>query len=163
MRYLIFAGIAENEGFPNVARLFRAIAYAEKVHAENHYSKLRDLNVEAKVVAGAPFGPGTTSKNLEMSIRGEEFEVNEMYPAYMEIAKLQGERAAELSFRWAYEAEKTHAQLYRIAKEYVDKGEDWPIEGNIWVCPVCGHTHVGAAPPDKCPICGVSGESFAKF
>ncbi len=78
MRYLIFAEIAEKEGFPTVARLFKAIAYSEQVHARNHYDKLKDIDVDTKVVAGAPFGPGSTSKNL--AIRGEEFEVNEMYP-----------------------------------------------------------------------------------
>ncbi len=163
MRYVIFAEIAEKEGFPNVARLFKAISYAERVHAENHYNRLGELDVDAKVVAGAPFGPGSTSKNLELAIRGEEFEVNEMYPAYIEVAKLQGERAAELSFKWAYEAEKIHAELYRQAKEHVDRGEDWPLDGYVWICPVCGHTHVGPTPPEKCPVCGTDGKRYRKF
>lgn len=164
MRYIIFADIADREGFHNVARLFRAISYAERVHAENHYNRLKDLNVGAKVVAGAPFGPGTTSKNLELAIMGEEFEINEMYPTYIEIAKFQDEKQAEKSFRWAYEAEKIHAKLYKEAKEYVDKGEDWPLkEEYVWICPVCGHTYVGTEPPEKCPICGVSGDKFKKY
>jgi rubrerythrin len=71
MRYLIFADIAEKEGFPNVARLFRAIAFAEKIHARNHFDKLRKLKRGEKVVAEAPFGPGDTSKNLELAIMGE--------------------------------------------------------------------------------------------
>ncbi len=163
MRYLIFAEIAEREGFPNVARLFRAIAYAEQVHAGNHYRVLGDLNVDAKVVAGAPFGPGNTSKNLELAIRGEEFEVNEMYPVYVEIARFQGEKKAEQSFKWALEAEKIHAELYRKAKEYVDKGQDMPLEGKVWICPVCGHTYVGTEPPEKCPICGAPKEKYVGF
>jgi rubrerythrin len=104
MRYLIFAEIAEREGFPNVARLFKAVAHAEFIHARNHFTKLGALKEDVKVVASAPFGPGNTSKNLELAINGEEFEVNEMYPTYIEIAKFQGEKAAELSFRWALEA-----------------------------------------------------------
>ncbi|ABN69156.1 Rubrerythrin [Staphylothermus marinus F1] len=163
MRYSIFADIAEKEGFPNVARLFRAIAFAEKVHARNHYQRLGELDTDAKVVAGAPFGPGNTSKNLSLAIRGEEFEINEMYPTYIKIAESQGETQAVISFKWALEAEKIHAELYKKAKEYVDKGEDMPIDGYIWICPVCGFTYVGKEPPPKCPICGALGEKFVKF
>ncbi len=163
MRYLLFADIAEKEGFKNVARLFRAIAYAEQVHARNHFEKLRGLKEGSKVVAEALFGPGNTSKNLELAIMGEEFEINEMYPAYIEVAKLQGDRAAELSFRWALEAEKIHAKLFREAKKYVDQGKDWPLDGYIWICPVCGFTYVGREPPEKCPICGALGRTFKKF
>jgi len=163
MRYLIFAEIAEKEGFKNVARLFKAIAYAEQVHARNHYERLKDLNVDAKVVAGAPFGPGNTSKNLELAIRGEVFEIEEMYPVYLEIAKYQGEKNAEVSFKWALEAEKIHAELYKKAKEYVDKGQDMPLEGNVWICPICGHTHVGKEAPDKCPVCGAPKDKYVGF
>jgi len=163
MRYLIFADIAEKEGFPNIARLFRAIAYAEQVHARNHYEKLRDLKAGAKVVAGATFGPGNTSKNLELAIMGEVFEIEEMYPVYIEIARFQGERSAEISFKWALESEKIHADLYRKAKEYVDQRKDMPIDGYIWICPICGHTYVGKEPPERCPICGASREKYVKF
>ncbi len=163
MRYLAFADIAEKEGFPNVARLFRAIAYAEQVHATNHYKILSDLSEGFKVVAEAPFGPGSTSKNLELAIMGEEFEVDEMYPAYIEIAKKQGENIAVRSFTWALEAEKIHAKLFREAKKYVDQGKDWPLEGKVWICPVCGFTHAGPEPPEKCPICGAIGKMFKGF
>ncbi|MEM1929699.1 MAG: rubrerythrin family protein [Thermofilaceae archaeon] len=163
MRYLIFADVAEREKFPNVARLFRAIAYAEFVHARNHYNNLSEYNGEFKAVAGTPAGPGSTSKNLELAIRGEEYEVTEMYPAYVELARFQGERGAERSFRWALEAEKIHAQLYHEAKSYVDKGQDWPLAGKVWICTICGHTYVGDQPPDKCPICGAPREKYTGF
>jgi len=163
MRYLIFAEIAEREGFPNVARLFRAIAYAEQVHARNHYRVLRELNSDEPVFAGTPVGPGSTSKNLELAIRGEEFEVNEMYPVYLEAARLQGEKEAEVSFRYALEAEKIHAALYREAKQYVDQGKDMPIQGKVWICPVCGHTVIGEEPPEKCPVCGAPRNAYVGF
>ncbi len=163
MRYLVFAEIAEKEGYPNVARLFRAIAYAEYVHASNHYKILKDLKTDLKVVAGATFGPGDTLKNLELSIMGENFEVEEMYPVYIEIAKAQGESDAERSFKWAYEAEKIHAKLYEEAKKSVEAKKDWEIDGYIWICPLCGHTHVGPAPPEKCPVCGASKDLFKQF
>ncbi len=163
MRYTIFAEIAEREGFRNVARLFRAIAFSEQVHARNHYEVLRDLNEDAKIVAGAPVGPGSTSKNLELAIRGEEFEINEMYPVYIEIARFQGEKEAERSFRWALEAEKVHAQLFREAKRSVVEGKDWQVDGDVWVCPVCGYTHVGREAPERCPVCGLPREKFVRF
>lgn len=162
-RYLVFAEIAESEGFKNVARLFKAIAFSERVHARNHYRILENLNVDAKVVAGAPFGPGSTSKNLELAIRGERFEVEEMYPAYIAIAEKQKESAAAQSFRWALEAERIHASLFTIAKEHVDRGEDMPLEGNVWICPTCGHTSTGKTPPEKCPVCGRSGSDYVSF
>ncbi|RLG83983.1 MAG: Rubrerythrin-2 [Thermoprotei archaeon] len=162
-RYLVFADIAEREGFGNVARLFRAVAFSELVHARNHLERLRELDTDAKIVAGAPLGPGNTSKNLGLAIRGEEFEVEEMYPVYIEIARAQGERSAEMSFQWALESEKVHAELFKRAKSYVDKGSDMPLEGAVWVCPVCGYTHVGAEAPEKCPVCGAPRNRFKKF
>lgn len=163
MRYLIYSDIAEREGFPNVARLFRAIAYAERVHATNHYNVLRDYREEAKVYAGTPIGPGSTSHNLELAIAGEEYEVKEMYPAYMELARLQEISQAERSFKWAYEAERIHAELYRKAKESVDRGEDFRIEGKVWICPICGHTYVGEVPPERCPVCQAPKERYLSF
>ncbi|RSN68041.1 rubrerythrin family protein [Candidatus Korarchaeum cryptofilum] len=163
MRYLIFSGIAEKEGFPNVARLFKAIAYAEQVHATNHYNVLKDYKEDAKVSAGTPIGPGSTSHNLELAIEGEEYEVKEMYPVYMELARSQGVDQAERSFKWAYEAEKIHAELYRKAKESVDAGKDFKIEGKVWICPVCGHTYVGEVPPERCPVCGAPKDRYVGF
>jgi rubrerythrin len=163
MRYLVSADIAEKEGYQNVARLFKGIAYAEYVHARNHYNRLRDFDEDAKVSSGAPIGPGNTSKNLALAIRGEEYEVDEMYPAFMELAKFQDDNQSLRSFRYAWEAEKIHAELYKEAKDYVDKGKDWPLKTKVWICPVCGHTVVGEAPPDRCPICNTEGRFYKSF
>jgi len=147
MKYLIFSEIAEKEGYTNVARLFKAIAYAEQVHATNHGRNLGII--------------GNTEKNLETGIQGETFEVEEMYPAYNSVAKLQGERGAEQSIHYALEAEKIHAKLYKQAKEEVQRGKDIDIQ-EIYICPVCGYTHIGT-PPDKCPVCNLPKERFKKF
>jgi len=163
MRYLVFAERADREGYPNVARLFRAVAYAEQVHAGNHYNRLREFDEDAEVYAGTPLGPGNASKNLSLAIRGEEFEVEEMYPAYIAVAEAQGDRASATSFKWALEAEKIHAELFKEAKKHVDKGEDMPLTGKIWICPVCGYTYIGSRPPERCPICGALGEKFKGF
>ena len=147
IKYLIFAEKAEQEGFPNIARLFRAIAYAEFVHAKNH---LTELNMV-----------GSTKDNLQAAVDGETFEVQEMYPAYHEVAKLQGEQGAVRSFNYALEAEKIHAGLYAKARQAAAEGKDIQI-GRVYICPVCGYTVEGEA-PDRCPICGAPKERFKEF
>ncbi len=148
MKYLVFADVAEAEGFSNVAKLFRAVAYAERVHAANH---LRELS-----------GIGKTSENLQTAIEGENFEVQEMYPAYDAVAKLQEEKGAQRSIYYALEAEKIHAALYQRAKQLVEEGKD--IEDtSVYVCPVCGYTHMGDDVPERCPVCGAPKGKFKKF
>lgn len=147
MKYLIFADTADKEDKPNIARLFRAIAYAEQVHATNHFKALQELN-------GTP-------DNLQVAINGENFEVDEMYPAYDAVAKLQDEKTAEKSIHYAIEAEKIHASLYEEARKLALNDSDISGE-DIYICPVCGYTVKGAA-PDKCPVCGISKDKFVKF
>lgn len=147
MKYLIFADQAQKEGFENVARLFRAISYAEQVHATNH---LRTLG-----------GIKKTADNLETAIGGETYEVEEMYPSFLSVAKLQEEKNAERSFHAAVEAEKIHAEMYKKAKKAVEGGKDIKI-GDIYVCEVCGYTVEGDA-PDQCPICKAKKDKFRKF
>ncbi|MBC7225272.1 MAG: rubrerythrin family protein, partial [Anaerolineae bacterium] len=140
MKYLIFADQAEAEGFPEVARLFRAIAYAERVHATNH---LRELG-----------GIRDTVANLEVAVGGENYENTEMYPAFNAVAKLQGEKGAMLSIHYALEAEKIHEAMYTEAKQLVEAGRDLKA-APVYICPKCGYTVIGD-PPDKCPVCGVA-------
>jgi len=147
MRYLIFAEEAEKNGLKNVANLFRAIAYAEFVHARNH---LRAMGLVGK-----------TEENLRKAIDGEKFEVEEMYPVYNETARMQREAEAERSTRYALEAEKIHASLYEEALEAVKSGKDLEAK-KIYICPICGFTSVGEA-PEKCPICGAPREKFVGF
>ena len=161
MRYLIWAAQAEADGFPNTARLFRAISAAEEVHATGHFNAMRDLQGPALVVAGGGFGLGSTSENLQAAIDGENFEVEEMYPAYLAEAQRQEERGAERSFRYALEAERIHAAMYAKAKQAVDAGGDVEL-GPVQICSVCGHTVEGDA-PESCPVCGARKERFMGF
>jgi rubrerythrin len=147
MKYTIFAEVAEKEGYPNIARLFRAIAYAELVHAKNH------LNALGKIK--------DTISNLETGYQGESFEIDEMYPAYKSVADMQEEKSASRSMGFALEAEKIHRAMYAEAKEKAEKQEDLEI-GGIYICPICGYTVEGEA-PDRCPVCGVSKEKFVRF
>ncbi|MBO8173706.1 MAG: rubrerythrin family protein [Thermococcus sp.] len=147
MKYLIFAEVAEKEGFPNIAKLFRAIAFAELVHAKNHLKALGNVK--------------DTVENLQMAIDGETFEVEEMYPAYKAVAELQGEKEAVRSTHYALEAEKIHAELYKKAKELAEQKKDMEIK-KIYICPVCGYTALDDA-PEKCPVCGMPKEKFVIF
>ncbi len=147
MKYLAFSEIAEREGLPNVARLFRAIAYAEQVHASNHARNLGVLK--------------STVDNLQTCIDGENFEVDEMYPVYKKTAEIQEEKGAERSCHYALQAEKIHHAMYIKAKETVQEGGDISLE-DMYICPVCGYTHEGE-PSKNCPICGVSRDKFKKF
>lgn len=147
MKYTLYAEKAEKEGLLQTAKLFRAIAYAERVHAANHLRALEKIN--------------NTASNLDDAAAGENYEVTEMYPAFDAVAKLQDEKTAIKSFLYAIEAEIIHEAMYRNAKEIVVQGKDIQ-ESVIYVCPVCGHTIIGV-PPDKCPVCGLAKEKYIKF
>lgn len=147
IRYLAFSAKAASENMPNIARVFQATSFSEQVHATNH---LRTLS-----------GIGTTAENLGAGIAGETFEIDEMYPAYVKVAELQGERSALTFMNYALAAEKVHAKIYGKAKTAVEKGKD--IEAApIHVCSVCGFTMEGDA-PDNCPVCGAPKAKFVTF
>ena len=147
IKYLAFSEAAEREGLPNIAKLFRAIAYAEQVHAVNHARTLGAI--------------GCTADNLKSAIEGENFEVEEMYPAYDAIAHLQCEKGALRSIHYALSAEKIHAAMYCDALASLEKEGDPDID-TVHICPVCGFTHIGE-PPEKCPVCGVPSSKFRSF
>lgn len=159
-RYDTYAEKAEKEGFPNVARLLRAVAFAEHIHAKSHFRVLK-MAEESLTVAGGGFGLGSTSDNLQVAIDGETFEIEEMYPAYAEVAEMQEEKSAARSFKWALEAEKIHQELYTKAKEAVDGGNDIDL-GPVQICEVCGWTVDGGA-PDECPLCKAKKDRFKAF
>jgi rubrerythrin len=147
MKYAIFAEEAEKKGFKNLAKLFRAISYAEYVHARNHYQALKMIQ--------------SISENIQQCIDGENFEVEEMYPVYNEVAKFQKENEAVRSTHYALEAEKIHAVMYKKAKELAEQGKDYPAD-KISICGVCGYTVEGDA-PEKCPVCGAGASQFVNF
>lgn len=147
MKYTNFAERAEKDGRPNVARLFHAAAYAERIHASGH---LRTLG-----------GIEDTAANLVTAIAGETYEVEEMYPAYKVVADAQGETKALRIMDWALQAEVVHADLYKQAHKAVTEGKDLAAL-DIWVCTACGFTMEGE-PLDVCPVCGAKREKYRKF
>jgi len=146
-KYLAFADVAEAEGYPNVSRLFRAVAYAESTHARNHLSVLGAI--------------GTTEENLKAAWGGETFEIEEMYAAYGAVAKLQGNESAQTTVRYAMTAEKDHQAIYDVVSKGVASKQDCGTDA-VRVCPICGHTVIGDA-PDECPVCGTAGSYFKEF
>lgn len=145
-RYLAFARKAEEEGFRQVAKLFRAAAEAETIHALNH------LRITGEIKS--------TSENLNAAISGETFEFKKMYPEYLRIAKKEGDQRATWSFDVANKVEKVHADLFSRAADALENNKKLP-EIDYYVCNVCGNTVEGMA-PIKCPICGASKTEFSK-
>jgi rubrerythrin len=143
-KYLAFAVKADQEGHSQVARLFRAAAEAETIHAHNHLKALK--------------GIGSTKENLEAAIAGETHEFEHMYPEMIEGAKAEGNKEAERSFVYANAVEKVHADLYKkLLQSLGSAGASFPY----YVCPVCGFTAENE-PPDTCPVCKVKGKMFKK-
>ena len=140
-KYLAFAKKADQEGYPQVAKLFRAAAEAETVHVHTH---LRNLNAIK-----------STEENLKDAIAGESHEFKEMYPQMITDAREEGETKAEHGFLFANQVEKVHADLYQKALDSL--GQE--VEVDYHVCSVCGYT-VENEVPDKCPICGAPAKAF---
>ncbi|UCD50726.1 MAG: rubrerythrin family protein [Phycisphaerales bacterium] len=145
-KYLAFAKKADQDGFPQVAKLFRAAAEAETVHAHAH---LRVMD-----------GVQGTSENLEAAIDGEGFEFQTMYPEFVKQARSDGHKGAVTSFERALAVEEIHHGLYSKALEAVKSGSDLPTR-KIYVCTVCGNTVEGDA-PDACPVCKAAKEKFVE-
>jgi len=143
-KYLAFAAKADQEGYPQAARLFRAAAEAETVHAHNHLRALKGIR--------------GTRENIEEAIGGETHEFKTMYPAMIEAAKAEGNKDAERTFTFANEVEKIHAKLYQqMLASLAAGGETYAY----WVCPVCGYTAEKEA-PETCPVCSAKGKMFKK-
>lgn len=144
-KYLAFAAKADQEGYPQVARLFRAAAEAETVHAHNHLRVLKGIK--------------STKENLQEAIAGETHEFKTMYPEMIEAAKAEGQKDALRSFNFANDVEKVHAQLYQKLLDGLGKPQDnYPYS----VCPICGFTAEKEA-PETCPVCGAKGAMFKKI
>lgn len=144
-KYMAFAKKAEQEGFVNVARLFRTAAEAETIHAMGHLNAMDAIK--------------STVDNLRAAIAGETYEYTEMYPPMLTQAQAENHKAKRM-FGYAVEAEAVHAELYKLALEAVSQGKDL-ADTKFYLCPVCGHIEAGN-PPATCPICGIKGEKYVQ-
>jgi rubrerythrin len=143
-KYLFFAQKAEDEGYKQIARLFRAAADAETVHARNHFRVLQ--------------GVKSTRENLMAAREGESYEFEEMYPSFIKQAEAEGADKARNSFDLANQVEQIHHRLFETSLTKLEKGEA-TAEKPIYVCQVCGNT-VESEAPERCPICGAPREKF---
>ena len=144
-KYRAFARKADQDGLPNIARLFRTTAEAERIHAEGHLKSLA--------------GTGSTADNLRAAIEGETYEYTSMYPPMLEQAEADGHRA-KIMVGYAVRADAVHAELYKRALEAAEQGKDL-AETKFYLCPVCGHIEFGV-PPERCPICGALAAKFVE-
>jgi len=144
-KYLAFAKKADDEDLPQVAKLFRAIAEAETIHAHNHLKALNEVKA--------------TSENLQAAKNGENYEVISMYPPMLATAETEGHKQAARSFRWAMEVEKVHEVLYKNALENLGKPTSTT---DYYICPVCGFTHEGPM-IENCPVCGTLAARFMQM
>jgi rubrerythrin len=143
-KYLAFAKKADQEGYPQVANLFRAVAEAETVHAHAHLRVLKGIK--------------STAENLKEAIAGESHEFKSMYPAMIDAAQSEGDKAALRSFTYANEVEKIHADLYQKALDSLDNPK--AVEC-YYVCAVCGYTCENE-PPETCPVCSANIKAFSR-
>jgi len=143
-KYLAFAKHADKEGYPQVAKLFRAAAEAETVHAHAHLRALKGIK--------------STAENIKEAISGETHEFKSMYPDMIEAAKEEGNKVAERSFAFANKVEEVHAGLYQKALDNLDNPTDVAC---YYVCSVCGYTIENEA-PETCPVCGAKSNAFSR-
>ena len=141
-KYSAFAEKADAEGFTNIAKLFRATAEAETIHAKGHLQAMDGIK--------------STAENLNAAVSGETYEFTEMYPPMLEQAEKEGHKAKRM-FHLALEAEKVHASLYTKALEAISAGKDLDVE--VYLCPVCGNIEFGK-PEGDCPICGAPADKY---
>jgi len=144
MKYRAFALKADIDGYGQAARLFRATELAEMIHAHNHLKALGQL--------------GSTEDNLQTGIEGETYEFSDMYPRFMADAEAEGDKDALRCFRFASDAERVHAELYKKYLSDLKKGD---ADIDVYVCMVCGHVEEGDA-PEACPLCGAKKAAFRK-
>ena len=142
-KYRAFAKKAEKDGFPNIAKLFRTTAEAERIHAEGHLNALDFV--------------ASTADNLKAAIGGETHEFTDMYPPMLAQAEAEGSKAKRM-FGFAVKAEEVHARIYKIALEAAASGKDLST-ADFYLCPICGHIEVGER-PEACPICNVKGDKY---
>ncbi len=145
-KYLAFSKKADKEGFPQIAKLYRAAAEAETVHAHNH---LRAMG-----------GIKSTKENVKAAIEGEHYEFTKMYPEFLSDAKSENHKQAIRTFDYANQVEKVHHNLYEKALNAVESGKDLE-KTDLYICPVCGMT-VEGEPPDECPVCKAKKSAFIK-
>lgn len=160
-RYAAFSKKAEEEGFKEIALLFKAASLAEKIHANNHKAVLEEMGVVVKTPT-IDVKVQSTKENLEFAIQGEAYEAATMYPTFLKEANAAGNQLALMSLNYAYKTEKKHKELYVLALAALNGNKTNTLASTYFVCPTCGNTYETTA-PKRCGISMTSGEKFIKI
>jgi len=162
--YLVFSAKADEEGYPNIARMFAAASSAEAIHVKNHNAVLAKLGEDAfNPTPGTPT-VNATADNIQAAIEGETYEFTVMYPGFIVTATTEKCTDALTSFNWANDAEKTHAKLYAQTLEILkETGNDETVASEWYVCPKCGDLFNTIEGVNGCPLCGTKPSAFLKF
>ncbi len=162
-KYAAFAQKAKQEGFDTIAVLFRAASRAEGIHAENHKKVLEKLGVTIDAAVINEFTNGITKDNLEEAIKGETYEVDSMYPAFLKFAAEEKVADAIKSFTWAFDTEKKHTAFYKKALAALVVGNESTLPAMYAVCPKCGNTFNDGSIEESCSFCMTPKEKFIEF
>ncbi len=157
-RYALFAQKADQEGYPQAARLFRAAARAETIHRDSHKAVILSLGGTVKNFQLDGVTPGTTAENLRAAVKGESYERDTMYPEFLARARQDGAQEAVRTFVQAQKAETEHARLYQAELEQLGRGPATPL----YVCTVCGFTTT-SLPARNCPSCRESADKYVRI
>lgn len=160
-KYAAYAKKAQEEGYPQIALLFKAASTAENIHANNHKAVLEDMEVSIPVVK-PQFTVKSTQENLQDAITGESYEVSTMYPEFLTNAKSAGNQLALISLNYAYKTEQKHKTMYENALNALQNNQVKTLAGQYYVCPTCGNTYETTA-PKRCGISMTGSERFIKI
>jgi rubrerythrin len=160
-KYAAYSKKAQEEGFPQIAMLFKAASASEKIHANNHQAVLEDLGAKIPDVKPA-FTVKTTQENLKDAIAGESYEISTMYPEFLTNAKTVGSQMAMISLNYAYKTEQKHKLLYDKALSALQSNEVKILSMEYYVCPTCGNTY-DAKPPKRCGISMTNADKFVRI
>jgi rubrerythrin len=163
-KYTLFAKVAQDEGYPNISKLFTAAAAAEAVHIKNHNAALVAIGEQEFTVTPDPVTPGTTAENLKNAIDGETYECTTMYPEFFETAKTEKSTPAITTFGWAKDAERKHADLYTAAlSSLTADGNDNAVSATWYLCPKCGNLYGDITNVKSCEFCATNSSAFQQF
>lgn len=157
-RYALFAKKAEDEGFPQVAKLFRAASASEAIHRDTHKAAILALGGTVATFQLDPVTPGATADNLKAAIKGESYERDTMYPEFLAVAKADNAQPAVRTLQFALAAEKEHAKLYQLALDTLGKN----APADYFVCQICGMT-LTELPAKTCPTCHKNRDEYKKI
>lgn len=161
-KYAAYAEKAKEEGFTQIALLFQATSKSEEIHANNHTSVLTKLGVTMEAFK-PEFEVKTTKENLEDALKGENYEVETMYPEFLKVAGEEKVNDATKSFTWAMDTEKKHGALYQKAIDALAVNDLTKLVAEYFVCPTCGNTYETATEEANCGFCGTAKEKYIVF